>query len=292
MGVASPLRYPGGKASMTDLLRQVRALNLLNGHAVAEPFAGGAGAALSLLYLRETHEIHINDLDPAIRDFWHSAVHDSAALISYLEKAPVTVDEWKRWRGIYRDVNASSLDRGFAAFYLNRCNRSGIIESGGVIGGLDQDGRWKIDARFNKEALRTRLERIAEERERIFVSGLDGIDFLDTLDADSTFFFIDPPYFKKGPLLYLNGLDREYHTRLAKKLRTMCDAAWILTYDDCAEIRELYGDWAAVHPFSLRYSARERRQGRELLIAPRWVTLPDSQRSLAVSLQVTGDALE
>ena len=283
MRVASPLRYPGGKASMTNVLRQIRESNGLNGHAVAEPFAGGAGASLSLLYLRETHEIHINDLDSAIHDFWHSAVHDSEALIQYLEERPVSVEEWRRWRDVYRSAGAARLERGFAAFYLNRCNRSGIIKNGGVIGGIEQHGRWKIDARFNKDTLRERLERIADERDRIFVSNLDGIDLIDTLDPELTLFFIDPPYFKKGPALYLDGLDPEYHLRLAQKLRGMPEAAWVLTYDDCAEIRELYGAWAAVSPFSLRYTASERRQGREVLITPEWLRLPESPSPAAVT---------
>ena len=261
---------------MTPLLRQIRALNELNGHAFAEPFAGGAGASLSLLYLRETHEIHINDLDPAIYAFWYSAVHDSAAMIAYLEGVPVSVEEWRRWRDVYRREDASHLDRGFAAFYLNRCNRSGIIENGSVIGGLEQRGRWKVDARFNKDTLRERLERIASERDRIFVTGLDGIDFIDKLDAASTFFFVDPPYFKKGPTLYLNSLDSHYHARLAVKLHDMSDAAWALTYDDCDEIRQLYGDWADVRPFSLRYTAGDRRQGQEVLVTPKWLRLPEN----------------
>ena len=268
---------------MTSLLRSIRDLNSLNSRAVAEPFAGGAGAALSLLYRRETHQVHINDLDPAICDFWHSAIHDSSAMIARLDNASVSVAEWRRWRDVHRDENASRLDRGFAAFYLNRCNRSGIIKGGGVIGGLKQRGRWKIDARFNKDTLRARLERLAEERERICVTGLDGIDFISEMDSDSTFFFIDPPYFNKGPLLYLNGLDAEYHERLAQRLCDMSEAAWVLTYDDCTEIRDLYGDWANVHPFSLRYSARERRQGQELLITPKWMRLPDSQDSRSLS---------
>ncbi len=283
MTVASPLRYPGGKAAMTNLLRSIRDLNSLNGHAVAEPFAGGAGASLSLLYLRETHEVHINDLDPAVCDFWHSAVHDSSGMIAHLDEAPVSVDEWKRWRDVYRNGNDSRLKRGFAAFYLNRCNRSGIIKGGGVIGGHEQRGRWKIDARFNKDTLRARLERLAEERDRIFVTGLDGIDFITSMEAESTFFFVDPPYFKKGPLLYLNGLNSEYHSQLADKLKGMSEAAWVLTYDDCAEIRDLYGDWASLHPFSLRYSARERRQGQELLITPKWLQLPETQSSRLLS---------
>ena len=283
MRVASPLRYPGGKASMTSILRNIRSLNRLNGYAVAEPFAGGAGASLTLLYLRETHEIHINDLDPAIHDFWFSAVHDSAALLDCLEESPVSVEEWKRWRNVYRSKGASRLERGFATFYLNRCSRSGIIRNGGVIGGIKQGGRWKIDARFNKGTLRGRLRRIAEERDRIFVSNLDGIDFIDTLDPQSTLYFVDPPYFKKGPALYLSGLDPEYHARLAAKLQCMSGAAWAVTYDDCAEIRELYGDWATIHPFSLRYTARERRQGKEVLITPKWLRLPVSQSSATIT---------
>ena len=282
MRFASPLRYPGGKAAVTDILRKIRRLNGLNGHAVAEPFAGGAGASLTLLFQRETHQIHINDLDPAVHAFWSSSVHDSEAFLELLDTSPVSVEEWKRWRTVYLDTEASSLKRGFAAFYLNRCNRSGIIQNGGVIGGIDQKGRWKIDARFNKDTLRKRLERIAEDRDRILVSNHDGIEFIDTLDHESTLFFVDPPYFRKGPLLYLNGLDPDYHARLAEKLQSLDDAAWILTYDDCSEVRDLYEGWAAIHPFSLRYSARERRQGKEVLVTPQWMHLPQTVSGPAI----------
>ena len=283
MRLASPLRYPGGKAAMTGILRRIRGLNGLNGHAVAEPFAGGAGASLTLLYLRETHRIHINDLDPAIYSFWSSVVHDNKEFLDLLDVSPISIQEWKRWRTVYMDNDATRLDRGFAAFYLNRCNRSGIIQNGGVIGGIDQKGPWKIDARFNKDTLRQRLERIFEDRDRISVSNLDGIEFIDTLDPESTFYLVDPPYFKKGPLLYLNGLDAEYHARLAEKFRSMEDAPWVLTYDDCPEIRDLYEGWAAIHPFSLRYTARERRPGKEVLISPRWIQLPETVSGLALS---------
>ena len=96
-------------------------------------------------------------------------------------------------------------------------------------------------------------------------------------------YFVDPPYFKKGSALYLNGLNPEYHGRLADRLRRMSDAPWVLTYDDCTEIRELYGQWAAIHPFSLRYTARDRRQGREVLITPKWLQLPVSHSSSSIT---------
>ncbi len=275
MRFASPLRYPGGKASLAGALGEIRSLNGLCGYAVAEPFAGGAGASLSLLYRGKTPKVHINDLDRAICDFWHSAVHNSESLLQLLDECPVSVEEWARQRAIYRANGSSRLERGFAAFYLNRCNRSGIIKDGSVVGGLEQQGKWKIGARFYKATLRKRLERIAASRDQISVTGLDGIEFIGTLDQASTMFFIDPPYYGKGSRLYLNVPLPDYHERLAAKLRGMGDGAvWALTYDDCPEVRELYEGWANVQSFSLRYTASERRQGEEFLITPKALRMP------------------
>jgi len=154
MLTASPLRYPGGKSSMADLLRKIRGLNNLGNRAIAEPFAGGAGASLTLLFEEEAPGIYINDLDPAIRDFWWCVTKRCDELAHRIRKARVSIREWHRQRDIFRSTRRiSRVDRGFAAFYLNRCNRSGVIFNGGPIGGIEQNGRWKIDARFNKRIL-------------------------------------------------------------------------------------------------------------------------------------------
>jgi DNA adenine methylase len=155
--------------------------------------------------------------------------------------------------------------------------------NGGPIGGIAQKGKWKLDARFNRKELLRRCKRVAENSERISVSGYDGLRFLDGLDPRSTFFFIDPPYFEKGPSLYLNSLDDDYHSALAARLEAMKDAAWVLTYDDCIEVHRLYRDWAVIRPFSLRYVAAERRSGNEVLITPKWMRLPTRQESAAVT---------
>ena len=284
MKTASPLRYPGGKSTMTGLLSLIRRLNGFGGLAIAEPFAGGAGAALSLLYLEEAGEIYINDADPAIHDFWWSLVNRPAPFLDLLADVPVCMTEWSKQRATYRKRGrVSRLRRGFSAFYLNRCNRSGIIMNGGPIGGIAQQGRWKLDARFNRADLQSRCAKVAEYRERIHVSSLDGVEFIQSFSGHPVFFFIDPPYFHKGETLYLNSLDVDYHTRLARLLRSKTDEPWVLTYDDCPEIREMYRGWARIRSFSLRYAASERRQGEEVLIAPRWVELPEDQKSAAIS---------
>lgn len=283
MKFPSPLRYPGGKSSMAGLLSSIRRINDIGGMPIAEPFAGGAGASLRLLYLEETTDIYINDADYAIYSFWWTLVNRSKPFIKMLSNKRVCLSEWRRQREIYKSSSKiSMLKKGFSAFYLNRCNRSGIIVDGGPIGGVFQTGKWKINARFNKSELINRCEKISEYRQRIHVSCDDGMSFIESLNNDSTFYFIDPPYYEKGPELYLNALNENYHIRLAEQLREMADQFWVLTYDDCPEIRRIYCGWANIRSFSLRYSASSQRSGKEILITPKWMRLPSEQNSLAL----------
>lgn len=281
MRLSSPLRYPGGKSAMAGLLAELRRLNNLGGHAIAEPFAGGAGASLALLYLEETKEIFINDVDLAIHDFWWSLVNRHEQFLDYLSNTKVTMAEWRRQRDIYRQSKpVSRVRKGFATFFLNRCNHSGIVVNGGPIGGLNQTGRWKLDARFNKPNLYSRCQKVAEYGSRINVSKNDGVDFLDYANSKTTMFFLDPPYFEKGATLYLDSLGVKNHQALAEKLKSMRGKAWVLTYDDCPEVRRMYRSWANVQSYSLRYTARDRRYGAEILITPKWMEVPDLSNSL------------
>jgi DNA adenine methylase len=280
----SPLRYPGGKSAMADILSQIRRLNNFGDRSIAEPFAGGAGASLSLLCLEEAPEICINDADPAIHAFWWALKNRPAEFSALISGTRISMAEWRRQRATYRSkARVSRLQRGFAAFYLNRCNRSGIIMNGGPIGGIKQTGEWLINARFNKVELLDRCKKISEYKDRIVVSNSDGIDLIRDLDSSKTFFFIDPPYYSKGKTLYLNALNDDYHRRLATELRSREEAAWVLTYDDCPEIRQLYRGWTKIRPFGLRYAASVRRSGREILIVPKHLRLPSSQLSEAIA---------
>jgi len=268
---------------MADLLRRIRSLNQLGEFDLAEPFAGGAGASLSLLFQEEVPRIHLNDADPALFDFWWTLKNRPVPFLKMIDTINIDMQEWERQRTIYKEKKTlSRLKRGFSAFFLNRCNRSGIIMNGGPIGGMTQSGKWKIDARFNRENLRRRCERISEYRDRIFITGEDGLGFIKSINQKKTLLFIDPPYFVKGSLLYLNLIGPKYHEELAEELRSSQESKWVLTYDDCSEIRRLYQGWANIRAFSLRYAAAERRQGREILITPKDMSLPGSQESLAI----------
>lgn len=265
---ASPLRYPGGKAGLSPLIRDLLIHNDLRHCVYAEPFAGGGGLALKLLFDGLVSRICLNDLDPAIWSFWHSVLDRSDELVALIQSTDVTLDEWRRQREIMlAGDSADPLRLGFATFFLNRTNRSGIIKSGGVIGGLDQRGAYKLDCRFNKDELSARIRRIAQYRRRIALSNLDAIDFLDHFERTTprnALLYVDPPYFSQGSALYSNFYRRADHAILAKRVQAIA-APWVLTYDDAPEIAHLYAA-RRVYRFDLVYSAQMKRTGTELLV--------------------------
>lgn len=263
----TPLRYPGGKTSLFEFFDQVISRHQWKNVTYIEPYAGGAGAALSLLLLGKVDKIVINDYDKAIYSFWKSVVDDTDAFLKLLANTPVTVTEWEYQKAIYKRNDASDpLALGFAFFFLNRSNRSGILNAG-PIGGKDQSGAWKIDARYNKMALAEKIRLIGASHSKITVLNRDGIDIINDYAKDKdAFFYIDPPYFVKGTELYLNAFKYDDHSKLALMLNEHKDLNWILTYDNEPEILEFYHG-REYRPFDLRYSAHHNsRLGSELMI--------------------------
>ena len=141
----SPLRYPGGKGKILSFMIDLIKLNKLENIEYVEPYVGGAAVALGLLLNNMVSKIYINDSDKAIYAFWDSVLNYTDEFIQKIEKTPITVEEWRIQKSIYNNIEQhSDLDIGFSAFFLNRCNRSGVLK-GGIIGGYEQNGKWKID---------------------------------------------------------------------------------------------------------------------------------------------------
>jgi DNA adenine methylase len=261
----SPLRYPGGKSCLYGYLSSLIKKNNIKECSYIEPYAGGAGAALTLLFLEKVDSIVINDLDKAIYSFWKSIISNSKDFIGKIRSTEITIDEWHNQREIYKNKKSKQLDLGFAAFFLNRTNRSGIIE-GGPIGGISQKGKWLINARFNKEKLISRIQNIASYRARIKVINKDGIELLkETHKEKNQFVYLDPPYYIKGSCLYLNHYNQENHIKLANFLNRHNNFYWVLTYDSVAGVKDLYKN-RRLYDFSLNYHIGMPKVGKELLI--------------------------
>ena len=278
---SSPLRYPGGKASLSSFLTDVIDLNDLRGCTYYEPYAGGAGAALNLLREGTVGEIHINDADERVFAFWKSALDEGSKFIDRILDVPLTIDEWHRQRAICDNFAPQSrFDLGFATFYMNRCNRSGVLSGAGPIGGFAQSGAWKLDVRFNREALAERFQALGKIKSQIHISNCDALEFLKrTLPSGqgrkNVFVYLDPPYVGKGQRLYLNAYGPKDHALVSTYLKRQNCLPWLLSYDDDPLIRSLYSD-QRVFNLPIRYSLQKKMSAKELVICPPSLKLPRS----------------
>lgn len=272
----TPLRYPGGKQRLTPFILEVLTENDCVGAHYVEPYAGGAGVAIDLLLSEQVGHIHLNDSSLPIYAFWKAATLGAEKLCSRISSASLTIEEWKKRRAIVNNPDDYDEEEvGFSALYLNRCNRSGVL-SGGVIGGLAQDGEWKMDVRFSRKELICRIEAIASRREAITVTNCDAEEFIvnniPQLPNDA-FVYCDPPYFRKSGKLYLNHYRAADHARIAQVIQKDLPRKWLVSYDGVAEIVEYYT--ARRHfLYNLQYNASRVYKGKEVFIFSDDVKIP------------------
>lgn len=265
----TPLRYPGGKTQLYSFVKELIRHNSINQGTYVEPFSGGSGVAISLLLNNDIENIIINDLDPSIHAFWFSVLNNTNSLIDRINSTPITIEEWHRQKEIRKDhrEESQSIENAFSTFYLNRTNRSGIIE-GGPIGGYEQEGAYKLDCRYTKPNLIQKIRKIAEQRDRIRLYNLDGKDLIQQVikqeNTDQTFCFFDPPYYKQGKTLYSKFFKDEDHRRLHDSIVGLEDYYWITTYDYSDNIRDIYSD-CRTFSYQLRYTASVKRKAKEYL---------------------------
>lgn len=273
----SPLRYPGGKSRFYSHIKEILACNDLLGETYIEPFAGGAGLALKLLFNNDVKRIVINDFDPAIYAVWHSILNYPDELCGLVEGAVLTQEEWCRQREFYVNRNSNDLlQLGFAALFLNRTNVSGVIQ-GGIIGGQQQHGNYKIDARFNKETLVSKIKSIAERRDQIVILNEDAKKLLRPEYLRrfyKAFLYLDPPYVKKGAQLYKNAFIEQDHKELFQ-LVSGCKRKWVVTYDICPFIADLYQSYRSSY-FDVTYSVQKSKRAQEYIFFSDNLVIPSN----------------
>lgn len=265
-GTLSPLRYPGGKASLAGLFADlIQTLDMPDATYV-EPYAGGAGAGIALLREGHVERLVINDIDPAVYSFWTSVTDHNEAFLDWVNCVPLTLEEWQKQREVYRSKTSDAWALGRAFFYLNRTNRSGVLNAG-VIGGKTQQGRYKIDARFNRATLTERLAAIGRLASAIEVTDLDGRTVIRSYgDKPSTFMYVDPPYVQAGSQLYLNAFEGRDHRALSEVVQEISAADWLMTYDLNPLVEGLYAGYFQGR-LDLNYSARHPGRAEELVVA-------------------------
>lgn len=263
----SPLRYPGGKNKLARFIALICEKNRVTGHYV-EPYAGGAAVSLYLLLNGYVKEITINDLDRSVYAFWYSILHHTRKFCNRVEQTEVTLENWDRCKKIQgKKEKASLFELGFSTFFLNRTNRSGII-NGGMIGGRNQNGEYKIDCRFNKEELIDRIKRISKHKNQIQLYNLDALKLIKKIKKKvaigNTIFYFDPPYYLKGPSLYMDHYETDDHKIVAREIKAIKKAKWIVSYDNVPAIKKFYNGFKK-KKYSLFHTAYSKRKSEEVL---------------------------
>lgn len=265
----TPLRYPGGKQKLAPFVGEVLALNGLEGGHYAETYAGGAGIAFELLSSGKVSHIHLNDSWFPLHAFWFSVLYKTEEFCRRIDTTPLTVDEWRRQKEVLsRPWEFHRIDVGFSVFYLNRCNRSGIVHGAGLIGGVDQVGKWKMNARFPRKELIKRIEGIGQKRSSITLKNMDAEEFikrhLPTL-PEKSLVYLDPPYFHKADGLYYDHYAPNDHEEMAGVIQDTIKRPWLISYDYTDDILRFYHK-RRKFTYSLQYSAREVYKGKELVV--------------------------
>lgn len=275
----SPLRYPGGKAQFAPFIAKIMQLNAIKGGHYLEPYAGGAGVALELLFHGYANHIHINDADDAVYAFWVAVTRYPNEILDLLESTPITMDEWFKWRSVLREDSAATLvEKGFATLFMNRTNRSGILKAG-VIGGKSQSGHYKLDARFKKDILSTRIQEIAKRADCISVYCEDSLDLLNRCSdflPEQSLIYMDPPYYVKGKGLYRNYYEHDDHLAVAEVVQGKDFRwPWVVSYDNTEQITAMY-DCSESLSYGLNYTAQRRYIGSEVMFFSSGLMFPES----------------
>ena len=221
----------------------------------------------------KVNKLLLNDADIRIYSAWYGILTETDRFIERIMTIPLTMKQWHLQSRISEDAQQKiySFDVAFAAFFMNRTTRSGIVTKAGPIGGYEQTGKWKLAARFNRERLSERVRWIAQQADNILLRNEDALGFLDRtrreVDVDQTFFFIDPPYVQAGDRLYLNAMNEAKHVALSDLLTSNQIRHWVVTYDDHELIRNIYSR-QDIFWISVNYSLQNKRKEYEILVRP------------------------
>lgn len=272
----SLFRYPGGKNKLLEHIHAKLGLYNLKDYEYREPFFGGGSVGLSVLQLKNApRKIWLNDKDIGIACLWTAIINFSDELKERILDFSPSVEAFYSIKDSLLKLDQlpetkdQIVDIALKKIAIHQISYSGLgVKSGGPLGGQDQKSQYKIDCRWSPQYLCKKIDKINKLFKDVWVR--DAVcmsqDFQSVIENDDSvsFIYLDPPYYEKGNELYQHGFSSKDHERLADTLK-QTQHKWLLSYDDCNEIRELYS-WAHIEVCIVKYSINGAREKKELLI--------------------------
>jgi DNA adenine methylase len=261
----SPLRYPGSKQKAIKHIMPFWKMVMGNTKEYREPFLGGGSIFFNLDV--QNKKIYLNDKDENIAILFKVMRDKPEKLCEKIRETFPTIEKWKEIK--YSDPE-DEIEIAFRTLFLNRTNYSGIL-SASPIGGFRQTSDYPIHCRWNPIDLQKRVKICSEILKNAEITSEDFFYSIIKPSTGEVFMFIDPPYYEKGHMLYNERMEPEDHERL-RDLLADTKHKFLLTYDDCNEIRDLYENVPGFHLLKRNWSytastTKEKRTvGKELFI--------------------------
>lgn len=252
----SPLRYPGGKTRACKILDQVvnDHFDIDNIDTIISPFFGGGSFEF---HMQNKYDMDIiaNDKFNPLYTFWNQCKINKNELCNKLYNEPkITKDKFTDYRTSIMNTT-NDLDKAIKYFVINRCSFSGATLSGG----FSEEASVK---RFTKSSI-DRINKLKLDRFNIY--NMDFSDFIE--DNNDGLIFLDPPYYlEKQSKLYGNNGDMHEsfnHNQLYDTIKEYDQ--WIMTYNNCDYIRELYKDYTIIDA-EWSYGMNKSKKSSEIII--------------------------
>lgn len=269
-------RYPGGKSKI-----KFEILSLLNNFFQSnpsaqyrEPFFGGGSIGLNLLKTQNISSIWINDFDSGIAAIWTVVLNNPEELKDKINSYIPSVNDFFKFKEELKNNKFSDIiELAFKKIVIHQISYSGLgTKSGGPLGGIDQESKYKINCRWSAKTLNKNIDNINKllKTTKIINNSCTDLDFEDVIEdnLNHSILYLDPPYYLKGTELYQCAFSESDHIRLSKALQNTGNS-WVLSYDDQPEIRKLY-NWANIKELDLNYTINTKngsRNKKELLIS-------------------------
>lgn len=248
----SLLNYIGGKSQLSKIIIP----QIPEHKTYCEVFAGAAW----VFFRKEPSKCEvINDLDGELISFYRVLQNHLEEFIKQFRWMLSSREFWNDYKRQLEADGLTDIQRAVRYYYVQRHSFGGKVR--GRTFGTAVESRPRINLLRIEEELSEAHLRLTN----VVVENLNWKIIIEKYDRPTTFFFLDPPYFKAP--FYKHNLSFQDYKDIAEVLSKI-EGKFILTINDLPEMREVFSQFS-MEPVTLRYTCGKENnvKGQELIIS-------------------------